>query len=105
MTALAMISPRSAAPRSVLFAWAMPYSLAPARPGDPGVGRTTGLASGTEPVVAVAPGDYEAVPLEADGVVGSSGSGTSWRALALGAGAGAAAAALVARRRSARSRG
>ena len=82
-----------------------PYSLVPARPGDPGVGRTTGLASGTEPVVAVAPGDYEAVPLEADGVVGSSGRGTSWRTLALGAGAGAAAAALVTRRRSARSRG
>lgn len=93
----------------VTACWAatQPYSLEPARTGDPGVGRTTGLAWGTEPVVAVAPGDYEAVPLEADdalGAGGSSGSGPSWRAVVLGAGAGAAAAAVVTRRRSARSR-
>ena len=70
-----------------------------------GAGRTTGIAWATEPVAAVAPGDYEAVPVEADDVAGGSSSRRSWRAVALGAGIGAAAAAVVTRRRSARSRG
>ena len=81
-----------------------PYSLVPARLGDPGVGRATGLASGTEPVVAVAPADYEAVPV-ADVLGSPSSRRGSWRGVLVGAGAGAAAAALVTRRRSARSRG
>ena len=45
-----------------------PYSLRPAAVGDSGAGRTTGIAWATEPVAAVAPGDYEAVPVEADDV-------------------------------------
>lgn len=82
-----------------------PYSLRPAAVGDSGAGRTTGIAWATEPVAAVAPGDYEAVPVEADDVAGGSSSRRSWRGVALGAGIGAAAAAVVTRRRSARSRG
>lgn len=85
-------------------AWAAtsPYSLHPAGIGDSGAGRSTGLVAGTEPVMAVAPGDYEAVPLEADEVTGrGSGSRSSrWRGAAVAAGLGAAAAALVTRRRS-----
>lgn len=85
-------------------AWAatQPYSLHPAPTGDRGAGRSTGLAAATEPVLAVAPGSYEAVPVEADDVAAStSGSRRSTlRGAALGAGVGAAAAALASRRRS-----
>ncbi|HET8970003.1 MAG TPA: YihY/virulence factor BrkB family protein [Candidatus Nanopelagicales bacterium] len=86
--------------------WAatQPYSLEPSGIGGPGVGRTTGLAWTTEPVSAVAPGDYDAVPV-ADEVGSPSSRRGSWRGVLVGAGAGAAAAALVTRRRSARSRG
>ena len=82
-----------------------PYSLRPAAVGDSGTGRTTSIAWATEPVAAVAPGDYEAVPVEAGDVAGGSSSRSSWRGVALGAGIGAAAAGVVTRRRSARSRG
>ena len=86
--------------------WAatQPYSLEPAGIGRPGVGRSTGLAWTTEPVAAVAPGDYDAVPA-ADEVGSASSRRGSWRGVLVGAGAGAAAAAVVTRRRSARSRG
>jgi membrane protein len=97
------------ASRLLVFAAAwtatQPYSLSPSAVGEAGAGRTTGIAWATEPVTAVAPGDYEAVPVEADDVVGASGSSArsrSWRGAAVGAGVGAAAAALVTRRRSAR---
>jgi membrane protein len=86
-----------------------PYSLQPAGIGDAGAGRRTAIAWATEPVSAVAPGDYEAVPVEADDVAGGSSSRRSWpKSLweaAFGAGVGAAAAAVATRRRSARSRG
>jgi len=82
-----------------------PYSLHPAEMGDPGAGRSTGLASATEPVSAVAPGDYQAVPVEVDDVLGddagSSGPRSGrWRGALLGAGVGAAAATAVSRLRS-----
>ena len=78
-----------------------PYSLEPAPLGDVGAGRNTGLAAATEPVTAVAPGDYEAVPVEADEVDDSSpASRGRTRALVLGAGVGAAAAGVLTRRRS-----
>jgi membrane protein len=83
-----------------------PYSLQPVPAGQSGAGRSTGIAWATEPVTVVAPGDYEAVPLEADEVAGGSSSRrSSWRGAAVGAGVGAAAAAVVTRRRSVRSRG
>jgi len=90
----------------VTACWAatQPYSLEPARIGEPGVGRTSGLAWTTEPVAAVAPGDYDALPA-ADELGSPSSRRGSWRGVLVGAGAGAAAAALVTRRRSARSRG
>ena len=75
-----------------------PYSLAPAPPGDSGAGRSTGLASSTEPVAVVAPGDYEAVPVEADDVLASSPRAPGrWRAGMVGAGLGAAATTVLAR--------
>jgi hypothetical protein len=86
-----------------------PYSLQPAGIGDAGAGRATAIAWATEPVSTVAPGDYEAVPVEADDVAGGSSSRRSWpKSLweaAFGAGVGAAAAAVATRHRSARSRG
>jgi membrane protein len=89
-----------------------PYSLRPAGVGDAGAGRTTGIAWATEPVSAVAPGDDEAVPVEADDSLDVAGGSSSRRSVpsrlrgvVLGAGVGAAAAAVVTRRRSARSRG
>ena len=77
-----------------------PYSLAPSPPGDSGAGRSTGLASSTEPVAVVAPGDYEAVPVEADDVPASSPGAVApgrWRAGMVGAGLGAAATTVLAR--------
>jgi membrane protein len=76
-----------------------PYSLTPAPPGDAGAGRNTGLAAATEPVSAVAPADYVAVPVAAGDTAGSS-SGSRWRGAVLGAGLGAAVAAVASRRRS-----
>jgi membrane protein len=79
------------------------YSLVPAPLGDVGAGRSTGLAAGSEPVLAVAPGDYEAAPVEADaGGPSRSRSSGRVRGVLLGAGIGAALAATVSRRRSRR---
>ena len=77
------------------------YSLDPAPPGDAGAGRNTPLAAGTEPVAAVAPSDYEAVPVTRDGVVASPAAGRSgrWRDALVGAGLGAAATVMLVRRR------
>lgn len=83
-----------------------PWSLDPAAVGDRGAGRNTGLAAATEPVAAVAPADYEAVPLEADDALGPSaasattGGGGRWTRTLGGAVLGALAATWVARRRS-----
>lgn len=77
-----------------------PYSLEPAPLGDVGAGRNTGIAAATEPVTPVAPGDYEAVPVEAEVAGSSAGSRGRKRALVLGAGVGAAAAGVLTRRRS-----
>lgn len=92
--------------RLIVFAAAwtatQPYSLHPSPAGDDGAGRSTGLAAATEPVLAVAPGDYEAVPVEVDDVAGVSSARSRsgrWRGAAVGAGLGAAAAAVVTRRR------
>lgn len=78
-----------------------PWSLEPAPLGESGAGRATGLASGTEPVTPVAPGDYEPVPVDAEDSSsnGRDGRGTG-RAVVLGAAVGAAATGLLARRRS-----
>ena len=83
-------------------AWTVtqPYSLQPAPAGDVGAGRATGLAAASEPVAAVAPADYEAVPVEAGDVSIPSSRRGRWRGAVLGAGLGALAAALVTRRRS-----
>ena len=78
------------------------YSLHPAPAGDRGAGRSTGLAAGTEPVMAVAPGDYEAAPVEADDAAGPSRSSGRVRGVVIGAGLGAAVAAVLSRRRSRR---
>jgi membrane protein len=100
--------------RLLIFAgaWAVtqPYALTPAPMGERGAGRRTGVAAATEPVSAVAPADYEAVPVEAAEVLGSwpspasggragSRGGAVAGALA-GAGIGALVATLAARRRS-----
>lgn len=81
-----------------------PYSLAPAPWGETGAGRSTGIAVATEPVLAVAPGDYETVPVEADDVLpvggSSDGRGRTVRGAVVGAGLGAAVTALIGRRRS-----
>lgn len=79
-----------------------PYSLEPAEPGDPGSGRSTGLAAATEPVSVVAPADYVAVPLAIDDAVasGESRPGGRVRGVLVGAGLGAAVASVVSRRRS-----
>ena len=94
------------ASRLFVFAacWAatQPYSLDPVQLGEAGAGRSTAVAWATEPVTVVAPGDYEAVPADAE-AVGSSSSRSRIRTLrgaVVGAGVGAAAAALLTRRRS-----
>jgi membrane protein len=78
------------------------YSLQPAPAGDVGAGRSTGLAAGTEPVMAVAPGDYEAAPVDADVAAGPSRSSGRVRGVVIGAGLGAGVAAVLSRRRSRR---
>ena len=75
-----------------------PYSLEPADLGEAGAGRSTGLAAATEPVAAVAPTDYETVPVgPAPARVPARRSG--WRRAAFGAAAGAGAAAWLMRSR------
>ncbi len=76
-----------------------PYSLLPAPEGDEGAGRSTGLAAATEPVVAVAPGDYDAAPSDEVALVLSSSERRGRRRTVLvGAGVGAAVGALASRR-------
>ena len=77
-----------------------PYSLEPASLGETGAGRSTGLAAATEPVAAVAPADYEAVPLEVDDAAASPRPGGRLRGVVVAAGLGAALAAVVSRIRS-----
>jgi membrane protein len=104
--------------RLLIFAaaWAVtqPYALTPAPMGERGAGRRTGVAAATEPVSAVAPADYEVVPVEAAEVLGTwpspasggragSRGGAVAGALA-GAGIGALVATLAARRALARLR-
>jgi membrane protein len=72
------------------------YSLVPGAIGQPGTGRATGLAAATDPVTAVAPGDYEPVPPPVrDGSAG--GASGRRRTLLRGAAVGAAIGALLAR--------
>jgi membrane protein len=74
------------------------YSLAPGGIGEPGVGRSTGLAAATEPVRAVAPADYEPVPVAADSGSASPGRMRTVRGLVLGAAVGAGLAGALSRR-------
>jgi membrane protein len=75
-----------------------PYSLEPGGIGGPGSGRSTTLAAGTEPVRAVAPGDYEPVPSTAGSSGGSPGRMRTLRGIALGAAVGAGLAGVLSRR-------
>lgn len=75
-----------------------PYSLEPGGIGEPGSGRSTAFAAATEPVRAVAPGDYEPVPSAADSGAGSSGRMRTLRGMALGAAVGAGLAVVLSRR-------
>lgn len=74
-----------------------PYSLEPAQIGEDGAGRSTGLAAATEPVRVVAPGDYEPVPVGADGD-GSSRRTRTVRGVLVGAAVGAGLAGVMTRR-------
>jgi membrane protein len=77
-----------------------PYSLQPTRLGDKGAGRSTGLAVATEPVVPVAPGDFEPVPVGPPSTrVVAGRRRTSRRLAAAGAAAGAGVAAWLMRSR------
>ncbi len=81
-----------------------PYSLEPADVGEAGAGRSTGFAAATEPVVAVAPADYEPVPVgptrtQAANREGSRGSGRRRAVFGAAAGAGLAAWLMRSRRR------
>ncbi len=76
-----------------------PYSLEPGEIGEPGAGRSTPIAAATDPVAAVAPADYDAVPLRAAGG-GSSRRTVTVRGVLLGAAAGAGLAGVLTRRRS-----
>jgi len=73
-----------------------PYSLEPGDPGEAGAGRSTGLAAATDPVVPVAPSDYEPVPV---GPIATRvpARRPGWRRAAFGAAAGAGAAAWLMR--------
>jgi hypothetical protein len=78
-----------------------PYSLEPADLGEAGAGRSTGLALATEPVVPVAPGDFEPVPVGPPGtrVSADQRRRVGWRRAAIGATAGAGVAAWLMRSR------
>ena len=92
--------------RLVMYAaaWTVtqPYSLLPGSVGEPGVGRSTGLASATEPVSAVAPADYDVVPVTVESAGGSSRRTRTLRGFAVGAAVGAVIAGVLGRRRGAR---
>ncbi len=74
------------------------YSLAPGGIGEPGVGRSTGLAAATDPVRAVAPADYEPVPVAADSGGASLGRMRTVRGVLVGAAVGAGLAGVLTRR-------
>ncbi len=74
-----------------------PYSLEPSAIGGPGAGRSTGLAAATEPVRAVAPADYEPVPVGMD-ADGSSRRTLTVRGVVVGAAVGAGLAGVLTRR-------
>jgi len=79
-----------------------PYSLEPADLGEAGAGRSTGLALATEPLVPVAPGDFEPVPVGPPGtrvVSAEQRRRVGWRRMAVGATAGAGVAAWLMRSR------
>jgi membrane protein len=78
-----------------------PYSLEPASIGEDGSGRSTAIAAGSEPVRAVAPADYEPVPVGADVGAGRSSRRTlTVRGALVGAVVGAGLAGAVTRRES-----
>ena len=74
-----------------------PYSLEPSAIGEDGAGRSTGLAAATEPVRAVAPADYEPVPVGVD-ADGSSRRTLTVRGVVVGAAVGAGLAGVLTRR-------
>ncbi len=80
-----------------------PYSLEPGDLGEAAAGRSTGVAAATEPVVPVAPADYEPVPVGPT-VTAKAASGPGWRRVAFGAAAGAGATAWLMRLRQRRRR-
>jgi membrane protein len=82
-----------------------PYSLEPGAIGEDGSGRSTGIAAGSEPVRAVAPGDYEPVPVGSDALAGTSSRRTlTVRGALVGAAVGAGLAGVLTRRESRESR-
>ena len=92
--------------RLVVFAAAwtatQPYSLLPGRLGQPGAGRSTGLAAATEPVTAVAPSNYDVVPARDEPAGGSSRTMRTLLGVVAGAVAGAGLAVALGRRRGSR---
>ena len=74
------------------------YSLEPGGIGDPGTGRSSGIAAATEPVRAVAPTDYEPVPVAADSGSASPGRMRTVRGAVVGAVVGAGVAGVLSRR-------
>jgi membrane protein len=74
------------------------YSLEPGGIGDPGAGRSTGLAAATDPVMAVAPADYEPVPVAAGSGGVSPGRMRTVRGVLVGAAVGAGLAGVLTRR-------
>ncbi len=75
------------------------YSLEPGGIGEPGAGRGGGIFAATDPVLAVAPADYEPVPVEVDSDVASPrGRIRTLRGVAVGAAVGAGLAGVLTRR-------
>ena len=74
------------------------YSLEPGGIGEPGAGRSTGLAAATDPVRAVAPADYEPVPVAAESGGASPGRMRTVRGVVVGAAVGAGLAGFLSRR-------
>lgn len=74
------------------------YSLEPGGIGEPGAGRSTGLAAATDPVRAVAPADYEPVPVAAESGGTSPGRMRTVRGVVVGAAVGAGLAGFLTRR-------
>lgn len=74
------------------------YSLEPGGIGQPGTGRATPIAAATDPVRAVAPADYEPVPVTADSGSASPGRMRTVRGVVVGAAVGAGLAGVLSRR-------